>query len=373
MKEKQNQNERARAGGIASAVGIALNFILAVAKTVVGALTGILSLVADGLNNLTDCGGSVVSLVSFRIAAKPADKEHPFGHRRAEYVATMMIAFFVLLLAVELLGESITRISEGGVSKGGVWVYAVLAASLVVKGGMCVYFSLTAKKISSDTLKAAATDSACDCLATLSVLIGVLLSDAFALSADGWVGIIVAAFIGWQGISILLEASSKLIGQAPDPALIVGVKQRVLAREGVLGLHDLHVYSYGPGKYFASVHIEVDANTPVLVAHELIDDIEREFAEETEVLLTGHLDPIVVDDERTNALRERVLEAVKGHSLDWNIHDFRVVWGENLTKVLFDITVPFACERADAEVASLAVHAVREMGAFDPIVTVERE
>ncbi len=375
MTERKNDNfaQREKQGRNASIVGIVLNFLLAASKIVAGFFAGLISLVADGLNNLSDCGSSTVSLVSFRIAAKPADKEHPYGHRRFEYVATMVIAFFVLFFAIELLRESFDRILAGQTSAGGWFIYLIMGVSFLVKGGMYFYYRGVAKKISSDALKAAATDSACDCLATFVVFVGALISQFTVFSADGYAGLLVALFIGWQGINILREASSKLIGQAPEPAVIAGIKARVLAYEGVLGLHDLHVYSYGPGKYFASVHIEVDANVPVLEAHELVDYIEREFAEQTDVLLTGHLDPIVTDDERTNALRARVEEAVKRESIEWNIHDFRVVWGEKISKVLFDLTVPFDCKQTNEELNVLFAEKMRTMGAFEPIITVERE
>ncbi len=374
MEQHQNKSiERDRVGKFASVLGICLNLLLAGAKIVVGLLSGLVSLAADGFNNLSDCGSSIVSFVSFKIAAKPADKEHPFGHRRAEYVATMIIAFLVLFLAVELLKESIGRIFSGNTGEGSWLVYLVLACSLAVKGGMFFFYRMTAKKINSDSLKATATDSACDCLSTLAVLVGALVSQFTSFSLDGYVGVLVALFIGWQGVSILLETSSKLIGQAPDPSIIAGIKARVLSHKGVLGLHDLHVYSYGPDKFFASVHIEVDANVPVLEAHELIDLIERDFVEQTDIILTGHLDPIVIDDERTNALRTAVLEQIKKQNIEWNLHDFRVVWGENLTKVIFDVTVPFACEKTDGEVNELVSQMVRDFGSFDAVITVERE
>ncbi len=365
--------QREKIGKRASVVGIILNLLLATSKIVVGMLTGMVSVVADGFNNLSDSGSSVVSLVSFRISAKPADKEHPYGHRRFEYVATMMIAFLVLFLAIELGRESVGRIIAAAVSASSSLIYIVLGVSFAVKAGMFFYYRMTAKRISSDPLKAAATDSACDCLATSAVLVGALLNEFLALPADGWVGILVALFIGWQGITIFRETSSKLIGQAPDPAVIAGIKARVLAYEGVLGLHDLRVYGYGPGKYFASVHVEVDANVPVLEAHELIDLIEHDFASNTEIMLTGHLDPIVTDDARTNELKECVCALVKRENIEWGMHDFRVVWGEKLSKVIFDVTVPFDCALSNGEVEQCIARQVRDMGAFDTVITVERE
>ena len=366
-------NARERAGRRASFFGIGLNFLLAVCKLLVGYFTGLVSVLADGFNNLSDCGSSAVSLVSFRIAAKPADKEHPYGHRRAEYVATMLISCIVLLLAFELLRESAGKLIEGEVSRGGLLVYLLLGASILVKGGMFVYYRLVASRIDSDALRAAAVDSACDCIATLAALIGVLISEYAHVPADGWAGIVVSLFIAWQGVGLLRETSSKLLGQAPDPALIEAIKTRILSGHGVLGMHDLRVYGYGPGKYFASVHVEVDARVPVLEAHEIVDAVERDFAEHTEVELTGHLDPIVTDDARTNALRARIAEKLSALDPAWTMHDFRVVWGEQITKVLFDLAVPFACTRTEKEILSAVTEAVRREGPFEPNVTVERE
>lgn len=203
----------------ASVIGMICNLLLAAGKIVAGTLTGLLSVLADGVNNLSDCGSSVVALVSFRVAKKPADKEHPYGHRRAEYIASMCIAFLVLVLAVELGRESLDKIVAGTESASVWWVYLVLGISVFVKACMFVGYRVVAKKTDCDPLRAAATDSACDCVATLAVLAGALLSQFAGISADGWMGILVAIFIGWQGVKLLLEAGSKLLGQAPTKRL----------------------------------------------------------------------------------------------------------------------------------------------------------
>ena len=364
---------RERKGKIASAVGIVLNFLLAASKMTIGFFTGLVSVFADGVNNLSDCGSSVISLVSFRIASKPADKEHPFGHQRVEYIASMVISLIVFVLAFELLRESVGKIIEGVAPAVELAALLVLIASFAVKAGMFIFYRSVGRKINSDVLKAAATDSACDCLATAAVFIGLIIAKFAAVPADGYAGVIVALFIAWQGIGIFRDATSKLLGQAPDPEMIADIRRRVLAGEGVLGLHDLHVYSYGPDKFFASVHIEMDAKVPVLVAHERIDEIERQFAEETNVLLTGHLDPIVTDDEAANELRGRVKEGLSALDESFGLHDFRIVRGEKISKVIFDVTVPYDCKKQDGEVLEEIVRMVRQLGAYDPVVTVERE
>lgn len=372
-KNTMTYEQREKIGNRASIFGICVNFLLAFSKILLGVLTGLVSVVADGINNLTDCGSGVVSLISFRIAAKPADKEHPYGHRRAEYIATMIIAFLVLFLSVELFRESIAQVMRGTLSMGGLPIYILLGVSFAVKGGMFLFYRTVAKKISSDALKAASVDSACDCISTFAVFVGVLVSQFAGFPADGWAGIVVALFIAWQGINLLRETASKLLGQAVDSELIEEIRTRILQSEGVLGIHDLKVYNYGPGKFFASVHIEVDARVPVLEAHERIDEIERDFIENTGIMLTGHLDPIVTDDEPTNVLRAQVVEKIAAITDGWSIHDFRVVWGERLTKVIFDTVVPFAEKRTDGEIAQMIMREVESLGAYEAVVTVERE
>lgn len=371
MENKTCAAARTKAGSLAGIVGIVLNFCLACAKITIGALFGLISVIADGFNNLSDCGSGAVTLVSFRIAAKPADKEHPYGHRRAEYVASMAIAFLVLVLAVELFRESIEKVVSGELSAGGFAVYTVLGISIAVKGGMFVYFRRQGKKLQSDALRAIAADSVCDCIATSAVLIGTVVSRYADLPADGWAGIFVALFIVWEGIAIFREAGSKLLGQAPDEKLIERIRELALSGEGVLGLHDLQVFAFGPETYYASVHIEMDAAVSVLLSHERIDAIERAVEEETGVLLTAHLDPVVTDDREAAALKARVIEAVCAVDASFGVHDFRLVRGERVSKAIFEVTIPYSCPKSEREAEREIVRVVRLLG-VDPIVRVER-
>lgn len=357
-------------GILTSAVGIACNLLLSAAKITVGLLFGLVSVIADGFNNLSDCGSSVVSLVSFYISEKPADKEHPYGHRRAEYIAAMVTGFFVLFLAVELLRESIEKIIEN-VSSDGSWiVYLVLGISVAVKAGMFLYYHIMAKKLNSDALKAAATDSMCDCIATTVVVIGIVILQFTGFPADGWAGILVALFIVWQGVKILLEASSKLLGQAPDKELLQTIKETILAQNGVLGLHDLRVYGYGKGVSFATVHIEMDACLPAMEAHEIIDGIEQQIKETLNISLTAHLDPIDLQDTKARELEKNVRAAAE--KLEFGIHDFRLVRGAT-DKVIFDVGVPYSCKKSDEEVRAEMEELVKNFGAYKPVITVERE
>lgn len=356
----------------ASVIGMICNLLLAAGKIVAGTLTGLLSVLADGVNNLSDCGSSVVALVSFRVAKKPADKEHPYGHRRAEYIASMCIAFLVLVLAVELARESLDKIVAGTESASVWWVYLVLGISVFVKACMFVGYRVMAKKTDCDPLRAAATDSACDCVATLAVLAGALLSQFAGISADGWMGILVAIFIGWQGVKLLLEAGSKLLGQAPDEALVAQLRSILLTGEGVLGVHDLRVYGYGKGVTFATAHAEMDARISALESHAVLDGLEKRILAETGVVMTLHLDPVVVGDEEAKELETRLRAAVEGTVEGMNIHDFRLVRGST-KKAVFEVGIPFNCPMSESEVENTVSRAVRLLGDYEPCVTVERE
>ena len=353
-----------------STVGIVCNLLLSAAKITVGILFGLVSVIADGFNNLSDCGSSVVSLVSFYIADKPADKQHPYGHRRAEYIAAMVTGFLVLFLAVELLRESIEKIIENVTSDGSWIVYLVLGISVAVKAAMFVYYRIMAKKLNSDALKAAATDSLCDCIATTAVILGIVIVQFASFPADGWAGILVALFIVWQGVKILLEASSKLLGQAPDTELLIKIKEIILAKNGVLGLHDLRVYNYGKGVSFATVHIEMDAAMPAIEAHEIIDGIEQDIKETLNVSLTAHLDPIDLQDKEARELEKNVRAATD--ALSFGIHDFRLVRGAT-DKVIFDVSVPYSCKKSNEEVQTEVEKLVKNFGDYKLVITVERE
>lgn len=366
----KEKKKRAPGGAAASAVGIACNLALAAAKITVGALFGLVSVMADGFNNLSDCGSSVVSLVSFRVADKPADKEHPYGHRRAEYIAAMITGLLVLFLAVELLRESVDTIVSGGDAHNSWIVYLVLGISVAVKAGMFVFYRAAAKRLGSDALKAAATDSVCDCAATAAAALGIVIMQLTDFPADGWAGILVALFIVWQGAKILLEASSKLLGQAPDEELIDRMKAIIHAGEGVLGMHDLLVYGYGKGVTFATVHIEMDAATPALKSHAVLDAIEHRVKDELNVTLTAHLDPVDLADEQARELEKKVREAVEDTD-GLEVHDFRLIRGAE-DKVVFDVGAPYSCPKTDAQIREEAEDKVKALGSYVPVVTIDR-
>ena len=369
MKNRKLQSNK---GAATSAIGIICNVLLAASKITVGILFGLVSVIADGFNNLSDCGSSVVTLVAFRISEKPADKEHPYGHRRAEYIAALVTGFFVLFFAVELVRESIEKIVSGVLPETAWIVYLVLAISVAVKAGMFVFYRVMAKKLQSDSLRAAAIDSLCDCIATTAVIVGVLIVQFTGFAADGWAGILVALFVLWQGFKIVKEASSKLLGTAPNADLLDKIKAIICAKEGIIGVHDLRVYSYGKDMIFSTVHVEMDANISSLEAHSVIDAIEHEVKDTLNVSLTAHFDPVDLQDNEALELEARVREAIEGVAEVIELHDFRLVRG-TVNKVIFDVEVPYSCKKTDDELRQNLEKAVHDIVDYDVLITVERK
>ena len=363
--------KRARAGTAASFAGMICNILLAAAKITVGLLFGLISVAADGFNNLSDCGSSAVALVSFRISEKPADKEHPYGHRRAEYVAAMIIGFIVLFLAVELFRESINKIMESPKVAANWVVFLVLGISIALKAGMFVFYRISASKLQSDALRAAATDSLCDCVATAAVIIGAYLSMYAGVAVDGWFGIAVALFIAVQGIRLLIEMGSKLVGQAPDEQLVKNIKAFLLSGRNVLGVHDVRVLSYGRDIYFATAHVEMDSAIPPLEAHAVLDGLESGVLNEFGVNLTAHLDPVDLRDTEARELERSVKANLCGLAEGLEVHDFRVVRGVK-TKLIFDACVPFSCKISEAELLEKIKERLCLPENFELVIVVER-
>lgn len=366
--------DRARIGKTASLVGIGANIILSVLKIAVGLLFGAVSVMADGFNNLADSSNSVMSMISFKVSSKPADKEHPFGHQRAEYIFSMVVAFFIMLIAFELSKESVMKIIEPVAVEFSFITVGVLIFSILVKCGLWIYNKTVAEKINSDILKATAVDSLSDCISTTVVLVAIVVEKLTSVNIDGFAGLLVAVFIAWSGIGVFRETFSKLIGQATDAEMVEDIKKRIFAHNEVLGIHDLSVYNYGPEKYFASVHIEVDASVDVLVSHELVDDIEREFITETGIVLVGHLDPIVVSDPEVNEMREQVGEIIAQINSEFSMHDFRMVKGERRTNLIFDVAIPYGCALSEAQIKSAIEAEVAKIDEkYALVITVEHQ
>lgn len=376
IKDYKNVNEpkvRNAYGILATVVGLICNVILCAAKIAVGVLSKSMAILADGLNNFTDAGSSVVSMLGFRWANKPADKEHPFGHARYEYITGLIIAFIVLFLGFELIVSSVEKITAGEKTVATVIMMAVLAFSVVVKFGMFFYYRSVSRKIGSGSLKAAGADSLNDCISTIAILVCTVITYFTGTELDGYVGIAVALFIVFNGIKLIKETMSPLLGEKPSPSLVKKISEEICAYDGVKGIHDLIVHNYGPNRYFASVHVEVDAKTDVLESHELADTIEREFLEKG-INLVIHMDPVIVDDERVNALKQIAVDAVKNIDESLTLHDFRVVWGENRKNLIFDVVVPYGFRLTDKELISSIDEKIKETDpAAYPVISVDKD
>lgn len=348
---KNNKNTtdstvRENVGKMSGIVCIVLNLLLAAAKIVVGALFSVLSVLADGLNNLTDCGSNVVSLISIKLAGKPADSDHPFGHRRMEYIAGMIVAFIVLMLAFELATESISKIvawakGEASATDFGLWTILALSISILVKFWMFVFNRKLGKRYSSELLKATATDSISDVCSTSAVLVALVISHFTGVNLDGVMGMVVSVVIAIAGVKIFKTTVNELLGEAPSPEMIKEIVSRIKSFDGVLGIHDLNVHNYGPNKFYASVHVETDSAVDVLESHDLMDRIERDFAQNTDITLVTHLDPIVVGDPVLDSYKQEILHIVKTLDEHFDIHDFRMVKGTTHTNLIFDVAVHF--------------------------------
>ena len=355
------EQARSKTGSVASAIGVALNLALGGAKLAVGILCGASSIVADAVNNLEDAASSLIGIIGFRLAGRPADDGHPFGHARYEYITGLVVAFLVLLAGVELLKTGITRCIEPGAMAVTPLMLLTLVASILVKTGMWAYQRHMGKRIASDTLLAVARDSLLDAIATGAVLLGALLTRWTGLDLDGYVTILVALFILYNGIGMVRDATRPLLGAAPDADTVRDIEGRILSYPGVLGAHDLMIHDYGPGRRFASVHVELPAEKSVLECHELIDGMEQDFFKNDHLQMIIHCDPVVTSDAKLNALRGDLEACLKEYGNGATIHDLAVRTVRGETTVSFDCLLPDGNPERDAMVQhALERHLLRQ-------------
>lgn len=335
-----NSKVRTAYGKLAGMVGIVCNVILFIMKILVGTLSGSVSITADAVNNLSDASSSIVSLMGFKLSDKPADEEHPYGHGRFEYLSGLLVAVLIIVIGVELFRGSLDKILNPSKVEFSFVTVGVLVFSVALKLWMATFNYKLGKKINSSTLKATGTDSRNDVIATTAVLISSVASYFSGFELDGWMGIAVSIFIMYSGIGIVKETLNPLLGKAPEVEFVKEIRDKILSYDGVLGTHDLLVHDYGPGRLFASVHVEMAAEADPLVSHEMIDTIERDFYEDGLHLIV-HYDPIVTSDERVTTLRYWLSEQVGNIDENLSIHDLRIVPGVKQTNVIFDCVVPF--------------------------------
>lgn len=368
---------RERCASAAGIVGIASNIFLSIIKVIIGIVTKSIAITADAVNNLTDAGSSIITLIGFRLASKPADAKHPYGHRRIEYITGLIVSMVITILGVQFLLNSVESLFSEPETTYTPVTFAILAVSVVIKLWQNRFYVAVGRHIDSATLIATASDSRNDVLTTSAVLVGAVISKLTNLNLDGWLGCAVALFIIYSGISLIIETSNPLLGLAPSPELIKSIGDRIMSYDGILGYHDLVVHNYGPGRCFVSVHAEVPAERDILESHDIIDNIEFDFLRETGIHLVIHLDPVVTGDPVVSRLHEEVELIIKEISselhCEMTMHDFRVVKGQTHTNLLFDITVPFDSKLSDSALRELIEAKIKRLSpSYNAVITCDR-
>ena len=359
-------------GALCGFVGIGLNILLFAGKLVAGTLSGSIAITADAFNNLSDAGSSVVTLLGFRLAGKKPDAGHPFGHGRLEYVSGLIVAGLILLMGAELAKSSVDKILHPEAVTFSWLAAGILLASIGVKLYMYLYNRAVGKKIKSAAMSATAADSLSDTAATSAVLLAMVIGKLTDVQLDGWVGLVVALFILWSAVQAARDTISPLLGQAPDPMLVKEIESLVMAHDTVVGIHDLVVHDYGPGRCIISLHAEVPADEQVLELHDVIDNIEEDLAQKLHCEAVIHMDPVVVGDPTVTALHQQVAALVKTIDPRITIHDFRMVPGQTHTNLIFDAVIPFDERLTRQQVADRIRQMVSEMeGDYRAVVKVE--
>lgn len=360
--DTQNPAVRSSIGKLAGLTGIVCNCLLTVLKLVIGLLVGSMAIIADGVNNLSDAASSVMTLLGFRMAQRPADKQHPYGHARYEYLSGLAVAALILLIGAELVKSSIAKIINPEPIDISAATIALLAASVAVKLWMSGFYKTLGKKINSTALYATSVDSRNDVISTCAVLLGCLVNYLFGLNIDGYVGLAVAIFILYSSVGIAKDTISPLLGQQADDELVDKITELVLSHEKVLGVHDLLVHDYGPGRCYASAHVELSADEDPMACHDIIDDIECDVLEKMNVHFVIHYDPVVQNDAEQNEMRRTVGEIIRELNPAFSIHDFRIVRGSAQSKLVFDLGVPYSMIEKKKEIKERIDAALNERG-----------
>lgn len=340
-KDLDSPGVRTAVGKLAGTVGIVCNLLLFALKLVAGLLSGAVSIIADAMNNLSDSASSVVTLLGFRLAQRPADKDHPYGHARYEYLSGVIVAALILMIGAELTKSSVMKILHPETVDVTWLTIGILLASVAVKLWMCLFYGKLGKRIGSPVLRAAAVDSRNDVIASGAVLAGCFVQQQFGINLDGYVGLAVAAFILWSGIGVAKDAVDPLLGQRADKELVEKISSLVLSHEKVLGIHDLLVHDYGPGQCFASVHVELSACEEPLVCHDIIDAIECDVLDQLNVNLVIHYDPVLENDAEWSQMRLLLEKIITQIDPRLSMHDFRIASGSSQEKLVFDLAVPY--------------------------------
>lgn len=377
IKDNMSETEKRSAyGSICSISGIILNVLLSVTKIIIGYLSASITIISDGLNNFSDAASSVVTLTGFKMAAKKPDEDHPYGHGRMEYISGVVVAFLILLMAVNLIKESVLKIIHPESTVFSVVTVLILVLSILVKCYMYFYNTSIGKKISSETIKATGKDSLMDCIATGFALLSLLAERVSGYKVDGYFGVIVGGFVFYAGVSVVKDTLDPLLGLPPEAEFVRAIERISLGfSDKVLGIHDLIVHDYGPRRRFVTLHVEVSYKEDVLEIHEMIDSLEKKLADELNCFATVHMDPIVDDDERVIKLKQEVGKVIDSFEYDFKFHDFRVVPGELNTNLIFDVVVPFKSGLSESEAIDMIKRKVlKRLGAgYSLVISIDND
>jgi len=369
----QYASVRTAYGKFSSSVGILCNVLLFTGKIIVGTVSGSVSITADAVNNLSDASSSIISLLGFKMASKPADNEHPYGHGRYEYLSGLMVATLIMVIGVEILKSSINKILNPAPVEFSWISIVVLAVSILLKLWMMFFNRKMGRKINSQTLIATAADSRNDVFTTSSVLIASLISHFSSVELDGWMGLTVALFILVSGFGLIRDTLNPMLGNAPDEETVNDIRKRIMSYPGVLGTHDLMIHDYGPGRKFANVHVEMAAEDDVIANHDVIDNIEHDFYENDGLHLVVHFDPISTNDSVANEMWLWLMMEVKIIHSELSIHDLRVVPGTTHTNLVFDCMKPCELAMTDGEIkAAISALVKKDHPDYRCVITIDR-
>ncbi len=377
VKNYENTSEskvRESYGQFASLVGIGTNVLLFIIKLATGLLFNSIAIVADAINNLSDSISSLVTLIGFKMSGKPADSEHPYGHARMEYVAGLLVSFFIVFLGFQLFKSAMEEVLHPKEAIFNALTVFILVISVLIKIWQCLFYRKIGHTINSLTILAVSTDSRNDILATSVILLGTLITLLTGYNLDGFMGMAVAVFILYSGANLVKETINPLLGMAPNEELEAMAADKILSYESIIGFHDLRVHNYGVSKCYASVHCEVPAEQDIMVSHDIIDQIERDFMKEWGIDLVIHLDPVLTNDKKTDALKQQVEQIIYDIAPEIDMHDFRVVFGIRVNKLIFDIVLPYSFGISEDEVIQMIEEAVDQMDkTYQAVILVDRK
>ena len=347
-KDLSELKKRERYGIVSGIVGILCNIILSVSKFFIGVISNSVSIMADGINNLSDASSNIVTILGTKLANKPVDAEHPFGHGRMEYISALVVAFLIFLMGFELGKSSIEKIINPQEVTFSIVSLVVLILSIVIKLWLAGFNDKIFKKTNNVNAKAVKQDSLYDCLATFAAIIALLISSfTDFIYADGIIGLIVAFVVVLAGIDIIKDIVGNLLGKAPDPELVKSIEDLMTKEKWIYGVHDLIIHDYGPGRIIASAHAEVPCDADILEVHEVIDRVEKEINSKLNIVICIHMDPIAVNDENINRYKKIISEVIEEYDKDFKFHDFRIVEGKKQTNVIFDLVIPHKYEKTN--------------------------